>query len=266
MGLRGDLGDDQSQPANGTISNTFLKFLTCPDDITVTPGTGALSYVANAGFVPSPYFPYVWEPSTLGGAWSGYQMNWGGPVVAARLGVMLQGYYPENNPLNLRTTTAGIVDGTATTVAVTENILAGFSVGSPLFSGLPVVTNWACPYPNLCTIWGSQRVCGPSFNCLGGIVQPSEGTFDGAGWVMANTPGAMDSINYAWTSGITMKGVAPFPNSGHPGAINVLFCDGSVHSISKSVDGLIWAKALTPAGSILPVYCRQMPLGTSDLY
>ena len=29
-------------------------------------------------------------------------------------------------------------------------------------------------------------------------------------------------------------------------------CDGSTRSISESIDGTVWARLLTPAGSLLP--------------
>ena len=72
-----------------------------------------------------------------------------------------------------------------------------------------------------------------------------------------------ESINFA-SNNLTAEGAFPFPSSNHTGGINVLFCDGGVRFISDTVDGTVWSKLVTPAGSQLPAPFRQMPLGSDE--
>ncbi len=275
----GRSGDDPTRPTNSAMANTYLKFLTCPDDISVTPSTGALSYVVNSGFGPwhvtglNTGTP-VWVGSQIGGAYNtGSSMNWGSFATAAKTGVMLQGSFTGSGVFDQRTTPSSIVDGSSNTVLASENVNAGYSSGSAFFGTTGVVTTWATPHPNFVSFWGSQLICSSnSYDCTGGgsgsvnLLMSSGGSLDGAGWSLANNTNTPESINYGYNAGITEEGVFPFPNSGHSTGVNVLFCDGSVHFISKTVNGTVWAKALTPAGSTLPFFARQLTLSTSDLY
>ena len=38
------------------------------------------------------------------------------------------------------------------------------------------------------------------------------------------------------------------------------FCDGAVRFITNTIDGTVYSKIITPAGSKLPLYCKQMPV------
>ena len=93
---------------------------------------------------------------------------------------------------------------------------------------------------------------------------PTAGPQDGPGWALANSKSQnpYESINFA-TNNITNEGQFPFPSSNHIGGVNVLFCDGGVRFISDTVDGTVWSKLLTPAGSKLAGF-RQMPLGSDE--
>ena len=42
--------------------------------------------------------------------------------------------------------------------------------------------------------------------------------------------------------------------------LGVMFLD-----FQSKINGTVWAKAITPAGSRLPLYCRQMPLSQDDI-
>ena len=53
-----------------------------------------------------------------------------------------------------------------------------------------------------------------------------------------------------------MKGSFPFVSSGHPTGANFGFCDGAVRFISNTIDGTVYAKIITPAGSKLPITPR----------
>jgi len=47
---------------------------------------------------------------------------------------------------------------------------------------------------------------------------------------------------------------------GHPTGANFAFCDGAVRFISNTIDGTVYSKIITPAGSKLPVPFRQLPV------
>ena len=55
-------------------------------------------------------------------------------------------------------------------------------------------------------------------------------------------------------------GFFPFSNGAHSGGCNMVFCDGAVRFISANLDGTVYAKIITPAGSKLPIYARQLPV------
>jgi hypothetical protein len=40
----------------------------------------------------------------------------------------------------------------------------------------------------------------------------------------------------------------------------MMFCDGAVRFISSSIDGTVYSKIITPAGSAVPLYARQHPV------
>jgi prepilin-type N-terminal cleavage/methylation domain-containing protein/prepilin-type processing-associated H-X9-DG protein len=275
--------DDPTLPTNALSGNTFMKFLTCPDDTTTQPKTGALSYVVNTGFGPWHFFSPVWVGNKLGGQYTGSMMQWGNPAVsgvqqilsgaatAQKTAVMLQGTFQGNAPWDAKTTSSSIVDGASTTVLATESMNAGYSTNSQMAPN--ILTNWACPHPNFVGFWGSQQICtsgGSMGMCNSGIliIQNTGGSqIDAQAWNMANSLQTSESINFAYSEGFISssdKGLFPHPNSGHVVGVNVLFCDGSVHFIQKSVNGVVWSKLLTPAGSQLPYYCRQLPVSSSD--
>jgi len=67
-----------------------------------------------------------------------------------------------------------------------------------------------------------------------------------------------ESINYGYN--LTVEGTFPYPYSGHTGGINTFFCDGSSKFIKETIDGTVYSKIITPAGSRLPLYCKQLPV------
>ena len=76
------------------------------------------------------------------------------------------------------------------------------------------------------------------------------GQIDGANWVYANTLGTYENIGYGLSG--ALKGGFPYINSGHPGGFNVTMCDGSVHYLTNQINGTVFAKLVTSAGSKLP--------------
>jgi len=116
---------------------------------------------------------------------------------------------------------------------------------------------------------GSSAVChASSYNCTtGNILAPASvtatagtasGDQDGPGWAYTNKVGTFQNINFGQT--LTIEGSFPFSNSGHPGGCNMMFCDGAVRFIPSTIDGTVYSKLITAAGSRLPLYCKQMPV------
>jgi prepilin-type processing-associated H-X9-DG protein len=139
-----------------------------------------------------------------------------------------------------------------------ENMLVGYSVGSPVSGGLQ--TNWACPFPNFCVFIGSDKICATTSNpnlCDAAPLAPTAGAVDGPNWVNANAV-AVEKINYGYK--LTVEGSFPYLNSNHGGGVNTVFCDGACRFIKDTIDGTVYSKLITPAGSRLPDMNTQMPV------
>jgi prepilin-type N-terminal cleavage/methylation domain-containing protein/prepilin-type processing-associated H-X9-DG protein len=251
---------------NAQVAAISMGVLTCPEDTTVVPDQGNLSFVVNGGFSRWWYDPTLgWTGQRVGGADNTTGPDWG-PSIAGQTGVMFLGSDTGTMPWDRRTLTADITDGTSQTILATENLRAGYSAGSPRTGGLQ--TNWACPHPNYVMFIASDKVC-PGGHCPTGDVDPTlspsiTSSHDGNAWQKANPQGkgAYESINYGLN--VKSEGMFPFPSSNHVDGINVLFCDGSVRFLSDTIDGTVYAKLITPAGSILPRQYRQLPLASDS--
>lgn len=269
---------DPSPNAVGGVSNralaqTDIGILRCPDDLTIERGQGNLSYVVNGGFARWPAVPVGW----IGGASDGQPgdgdvLKWTSPgrpwqesqAVGQKLGVMFLGTRTGDQPWDIRTTQKSITDGTATTLLAAENTLVGASAGSRYSGNVP--TNWACPLPNFCMFIASDDVCRSTnspMDCLGGQLQPGYQRRWALGWTWANRQGNYENMNYA-AGNLTVEGSFPYANSMHSGGGNFLFCDGSVRSLTETIDGTIYAKLITPAGESLPEVIRQTRLSDNE--
>jgi prepilin-type N-terminal cleavage/methylation domain-containing protein/prepilin-type processing-associated H-X9-DG protein len=269
------------QASNYKISSTNIGVLRCPDDNTVQVGLGNLSYAVNGGFALFHGNPYGWVGSqvdntatatpqplqwntTAGAPW---QVTVG---ITQKLGVMfLQSTYPPGFTLangqapriqfNVRSSPTNMIDGTSSTLLMSENTLTGVSPINSYSFGLE--TNWAAPMPSFSMFIGSSGVCGtpvPS-NCADGGLAPATQDQDGQRWALANHIGPpYGSINGG--QNLTIEGSYPFSNSGHPGGCNMGFCDGSVRFINSTIDGTVYSKLITSGGSKLPLWLKQQPV------
>jgi prepilin-type N-terminal cleavage/methylation domain-containing protein/prepilin-type processing-associated H-X9-DG protein len=269
------------QASNYTIGNTAIGVLKCPDDITTQPNQGNLSYAVNGGFALWHAIPYTLIGSQVDGGQTSQIMTWAAGTspsnylstmgVTQKLGVMfLQSVVPQGNqtrvPWNVNSTLTSLADGASSTLLVSENTLTGVATPSVFTSGFE--GNWAAPQPTLSMFVGSSQICATaSYNCTTGTLAPASvasgagtvsGDLDGAGWAYANKVGTFENINYG--QNLTIEGSFPFSNSGHPGGCNMMFCDGAVRFIPTTIDGTVYSKLITSAGSRLPLYCKQMPV------
>jgi prepilin-type N-terminal cleavage/methylation domain-containing protein/prepilin-type processing-associated H-X9-DG protein len=258
------------QASNDKIGNTGIGVLVCPDDNTIQTGQGNLSYAVNGGYALYQAWPLSWVGSAVdgGGAPTAKPLTWAASVpasmgVLAKMGVM----FPESTytqgiqariPWNIRSSLTGIVDGASNTVLMGENTLTGVSVvPSAYSSNLP--TNWACPLVNFTSLF-APNVCtlGTNDCTASAALLAPQADLDGLGWGLANKVGTF--MNVGGGQSYTIEGSYPFANSAHPGGGNFGFCDGGVRFISNTIDGTVYAKILTPAGSKLPLYLKQMPV------
>jgi prepilin-type N-terminal cleavage/methylation domain-containing protein/prepilin-type processing-associated H-X9-DG protein len=262
--------------SNFIVGNTGLKILTCPEDDTVQGGQGNLTYVVNGGFTRWHFIPVGWaggqvdQPTGSNPPAAGPILDWG-QNIARKAGVMFLGTYQGNLPWDYKTTASGLVDGASTTLLLTENILGGYWPGDAKYSGGPQI-NWAAPHPNYMMFLASDSVCSSS----GGF--PSDGKCtsstdlvsnatkvppDGQGWRRANLAGSYENINYG-TNNLTVEGSSPYANSRHSGGTNVVMCDGSAKFVSETIDGIVWSKIITPAGSQMGIY-KQFPVDATAI-
>jgi prepilin-type N-terminal cleavage/methylation domain-containing protein/prepilin-type processing-associated H-X9-DG protein len=289
---------DPSVPPNIKLSSTSLGVLRCPDDNNYTVNEGNLSYIVNGGFTRFPAYPLWWNPFQFDGvpatggpqgtplAWD-FSGTWTAPGsfaqgIGSRLGVMfVNSIYSSDFEVaagtgNIippalnntsppyggnKTTLAGLVDGSSETFILGENTLVGHSTGSQWSGGIP--TNWATPLANFCMFTGSDLVCGPTGNCntaFGTAAQYST-VNDNQAWLNVNSKNAPYSYaSIGWGQNLTLKGTYPYITSGHPQGCNFGFCDGAVRFLSNTMDGAVFSKLITPAGSKLPVPYRQLPV------
>ncbi|OJW16261.1 MAG: hypothetical protein BGO49_18925 [Planctomycetales bacterium 71-10] len=280
--LQGVITGSTNTP-NANISRTALAILRCPDDTNFEPNQGNLSYAANGGFARFGAAPFMWQGYDVDGGTGGSQttqLTWGtsgAQAIHQKLGVMfINSIYNNNDGVDttddipgaqngrspgwggMKTTTASIVDGSGSTVLIGENTLVGYSTGTTFSGGLE--TNWAAPWPTFSLFMGSDNVCGDSGACgttLGGTTGGTAAA-DAQNWVLANANGTKENMGYGQS--LTIKGSFPFVTSGHPNGSNFAFCDGSVRFISNTLDGSVYAKILSPAGSKLPVPFKQQPV------
>jgi prepilin-type N-terminal cleavage/methylation domain-containing protein/prepilin-type processing-associated H-X9-DG protein len=267
----------QGQASNLKLGSTALGVLKCPDDNTFQVNQGNLSYVVNGGFALYHANPVGWVGSAVDGGGVPSAASVWTPVVGAnfhqatmgvtqKLGVFfLESTMPQGSqvriPWNVHSSPSSIQDGASSTIMLSENTLAGVSTGSPYSVNFP--TNWSCPLPTFTMFIGATNICGvPSagagLDCTAGPLQSPAQDLDGPGWVNANKVGTLANINGG--SNLTIEGSYPFSNSSHPSGCNMAFCDGAVRFISNTIDGTVYSKIITPAGSKLPFYCKQLPV------
>ena len=190
--------------------------------------------------------------------------------VTSKLGVM----FPESTfgqantnfliPWNVRSSMAGIVDGASSTILMAENTLTGFSAYAHAYSaklahklGLPIpqlhvvhrrlapLRQQAAHVPTVLSIAPTASLCP--------ITAPTVPA--------GRSPMSPDSrvVSMA-VEQLTIEGSYPYPNSAHPGGCNMAFCDGGARFIRSTIDGTVYSKLLTPAGSNLPPAVRQLPV------
>src|SRR5271166_6354032 len=272
-------GTTAGQASNYTIGSTALQILRCPDDLNAQDGKGNLSYVVNGGFSRFPYVPLAWKGAVVNGQNAGFVLQWLSSTdgfataqsMGTKMGVMFPGAIVNTGqtagtgqgstsfPWNTNTTLSSIQDGLSNTILLGESTTAGYAAeGQGIFADIE--TNWACPHPSFTSFMASDNVCdlatplqGNAGTCYSAMLGPQNvtgGQNDGANWDYASKLGTYENIGYGLSG--ALKGGFPYINSGHPGGFNVTMCDGSVHYITNQINGTVFSKLVTSAGSKLP--------------
>ena len=264
----------EGTPSNNKISSTDISILVCPDDRTIVKNQGNLSYVANMGISLWPAVPYGWSAPLFDGSGGTSctpqgqdlgEVTWSFNVNVCRcLGLMFMedngNYGPTTSmPWNVRNNPASLVDGASQTLMLSENTLVG--VSTPNTFNRSIVTNWATPLPNFCGFMTNLNCGPPPCYCPAGGNNAGHDV-DGPGWATANPSSQPGGINYG--QNLTVEGSYPYSNAAHPGGCNMSFCDGSVRFIKQTINSTVYAKLMSPAGSKVNLYYRQMPLSEDD--
>jgi prepilin-type N-terminal cleavage/methylation domain-containing protein/prepilin-type processing-associated H-X9-DG protein len=242
-------------PQNYTISATKIAMLICPSE-TITTGPFGTDYPAWTNYVGNMGGPSVIQsldgaivPNAHGNAAMGANTTWG------------VGYYPGTlGPIGLQ----AITDGTSNTALASEK-LAGINglTGNAVLSSVNG-NRFAFPVSMTVTVDSGSTASALSFlkacqslpgttstsggyggytNGLWNAVNPTDGI--STGYIHWNTPNGTTCYATSTSIGTTFPDDGGFTDavtatSNHPGGVNVLFCDGSVHFLKNTTNPQTW--------------------------
>lgn len=225
------------------ISEYQMNILVCPDDQSGDQA-GALSYVVNAGYAHidtsglQPTSGWTFSTNVHRADDPDLDLNVNGTVndeqdqlMFRRSGVFWYSRLDRDGdgaPSPVRNQSLRIneiYDGTTNTLMVSENINAAAN------------QFWGDPSPRFCA-----------------FVYPLDPDPASLGLTAANyfQEAPLDPrYQFAVINGSKSgpEGLRPFPNSNHPGGVNVAMCDGSTRFLNEDVDLRIYAQLITPAGT-----------------
>lgn len=236
-----DVDKKYSDPNNAPLANTHIPVITCPDDFTVVPGKGNLTYVVSSGVGFTALMSGVHDCPVDN---SGRKLDLNGNGITCNSSTEGDGtpsdraifkqmglFFNETWKGEIRSerhhNMASITDGITNTILISENLRTGFDPTNP-------GSNWSPPFPRR-TSFFIGNPCS-SAGCSSGNVDYSRS----------------NSGDSAINAGIFKpEGTSPYPSSGHSGGVNVGFCDGRVQFISQSIDGIVYASLVSPQGQSL---------------
>ena len=242
---------DSHGVSNSSIAKTYLEHLVCPNDESAFQVEGGLSYVLNCGIGD-----LNWHTATgtreVGHVESGHHymvepFDWNGNGVLppedledALITSDFTLFWPEFTPPEdseskpeFRKThnISEIYDGYGNTIMLGENIKAGSRSDANKSS-------WADPQ-----VFSNGLVLPIDAKRLSPTSHASDGSLASLVISQPINP-AINASRYA------EEGTAPFLNSNHPGIVVVSFCDGSVKTLSETIDMQVYVRLLTPRGTI----------------
>lgn len=256
---------DAEYLANTNLDSISIAALVCPDDDSATGTAGGLTYVANGGFgdmdvrniAPGSMHSFAAEPA-----------DWDGDGLTNVLSITDTPSVTSNTPdfedraigrgtgvfwtdfdtfadrtRNMSARVGHIYDGSGNTIMFGENVNAGH-----LGWGHPSVPNslFIFPYeqatPAGCTMPNNSNFA----NAPEYILRKDVMTF------CERVPAYPNEAQFGPAPAPVNKTLgAPYLNSHHPGIVVVSFCDGSVRTLSESINKQIYTHLITPDGSRL---------------
>ncbi len=244
------------------IRGMNMEVLTCPDDQTASGVNGALSYVVNAGYASinlsltnasgwgaarqqaENKLRFDWDKNGRSAVSNtpdrndieiNYRSGLLWPETMNRKGA------PEPDPVRNRSHSFNTIqDGTGNTLMLTENVNAAGS------------QHWGDPDPRFAAfVFPVDYVATAFTSSTYYIAAPLDKTH------------SYGVINGARGG---PEGARPFPNSNHPGGVNIVMCDGSARFLSQNLDLNVYAQIITPSGTRPASFIRaQDPLSGNSL-
>ncbi len=249
---------------NGIIDDVTLPIYTCPSDSNNDSQAGGLSYAANAGYISSANFDASETDDTPASYHQAGRIDWDrNGTLAESVDINTHyatGVFWRDNGDSFRMTINYISkgDGLGQTLMLGENInstdwasytdasgssaTTGAELGDFAF-GLRVAVD-ASGTPDEAEVDGRVGVAEDS-TVLGALqlddqLGAATGGTDDYSWDTA-------AINNNVTS--ATQGTACRLSSGHPGVVNVIFCDGRGTVLNENMSPFLYARILTPAGT-----------------
>lgn len=214
--------------------NVAIEVFTCPDHVAAFKKPGGLSYVVNAGHIPSA----SWGVTTTYNAPDLVAYTGTGTTDAA-VGQATGVIWPIASPSGATGFSSSLEyvstgDGTSTTLLITENLQAGKwhdgastatynGSTAALGFGIQMPSNPKLMYPNINTTGAAGNVLS-----IGAAASPDN-------WFINRN---LSAAQYA----------SPRPSSQHAGGVNVIMCDGAGKFLNESMDQIVFTKLMTSNG------------------
>ena len=240
---------DATPNSTNGLALTKIGVYNCPGDL--NSGGGAMSYVANAGYMDSTLWAAgsneVHRTTTYDFAFNGVKDADDAQVAAG------SGVFWRDQDMTLDQISSA--DGTSQTILLAENLNVRSFVTNSYFGG------WISPYTGdnafgarITSTYSAPTSTVTASTTAGGIGGAASttkatglilsGTNQGTAFAASATEPS--KINYNFNT--ATDGQSPRPSSLHPGVVNIAFCDGAVKLIGQSIDDTVYVRMLTPLG------------------
>jgi prepilin-type N-terminal cleavage/methylation domain-containing protein len=238
---------------NPALSVFNIPVLGCPNDDSSFQAAGGLSYVVNAGFGDG-----VGAATGMDHCYDDEAFDWVLPSgahddaddeITRSTGV----FWADHPPTKTRGPSASlgrIYDGTSNTLMLGENLNAGVdtTTGAQALLG-GYTSTWASPQHKSCTFIAPVEVNGTTALSL--IYSPGGATgYEVKATIAAGTLSEDTNQQIFPNDGkVAIDGENPYLNSLHPGVVVVALCDGSVRTLTESIDEGVYLRLMTPGAT-----------------